>query len=100
MYVEGPAQVSKMMRGTVINHRRRCGRPNCRCASGQYLHASIVLSYSENKRTRFLMLDVAEVESVRAATQAYRDAKASLAEQADAGLAELLVRHGRQPRSD
>jgi hypothetical protein len=81
-----------MVRGTVLTHRRRCGKPNCRCASGESAHESVVLSYSQNARTKFLMLPAAEVEAVRAATERFRAAKARLDAQADAGLAELVSR--------
>ncbi|MGH9055710.1 MAG: DUF6788 family protein, partial [Acidimicrobiales bacterium] len=40
-------KVPKVVRGTVLVHRRRCGKPNCRCASGEAAHASTVLSYKE-----------------------------------------------------
>ena len=53
-----------MVRGTVITHRRRCGKPNCRCANGESLHEAAVLSYSQDGRTKFVMLKASEVESV------------------------------------
>lgn len=85
-----------MVRGTVITHRRRCGKANCRCATGEALHESVVLSYSEGNRTKFLMLRPAEVEPVREATERFRNAKARLEAQANAGLAELAARLGRR----
>lgn len=78
-----------MVRGSVLTHRRRCGKPNCRCASGEALHESVVLSYSQGAKTKFLMLPAAEVSSVRAATERFRTAKARLDAQGNAGLAEL-----------
>ncbi len=41
----------RLVRGTVVVHRRRCGKANCRCAGGEALHESTVLSYSEQGRT-------------------------------------------------
>ncbi len=35
----------RMIRGSVVVQRRRCGKPNCRCAAGEQLHESTVLSY-------------------------------------------------------
>jgi hypothetical protein len=81
-----------MVRGTVVTHRRRCGKPNCRCASGASPHESVVLSYSQGAKTKFLMLPAGEVEAVRAATERFRAAKARLDSQADAGLSELVAR--------
>ena len=40
------AGAPEMIRGSVVVHRRRCGKPNCRCAGGD-LHEATVLSYSE-----------------------------------------------------
>ncbi len=88
-----------MVRGTVITHRRRCGKATCRCAAGENLHESVVLSYSEAGRTRFLMLPDVEVEAVRAATERFRAAKMQLDEQANAGLAALAARLRRPRRS-
>jgi hypothetical protein len=56
-----------VVRGTVLVHRRRCGKPNCRCATGEVAHDSTVLSYKERGKTKFLMLPEAEVALVRAA---------------------------------
>lgn len=75
-------------------HRRRCGKANCRCANGEQLHESTVLSYSEGGRTRFLMLPPEEVAGVSAAVEAYRGARAALEERGNVGLAELVARLG------
>jgi hypothetical protein len=48
----GAQRWPRMVRGSVVTHRRRCGKPNCRCATGEELHESTVLSYSEAGRTR------------------------------------------------
>ena len=78
-----------MLRGTVVTHRRRCGKPTCRCADGESLHERVVLSYSEASRTRFLTLPEALIEPVRAATARYREERARLEAKGNAGLAEL-----------
>lgn len=94
------SQLGRLVRGSVVTHRRRCGKPTCRCADGVNLHESTVLSYSEDGRTRFLMLPDDQVAAVRAATDRYRAQKAGLEEQANAGLAELVAQLGslRGPR--
>jgi hypothetical protein len=83
--------VPRLVRGSVINHRRRCGGANCRCTDGVSLHESTVLSYSEEGRTRFLMLPPEFVEPVRAATDRYRAARGGLEDRANAGLAALTA---------
>lgn len=83
---------SPVVRGSVVVHRRRCGKANCRCAEGVDLHESTVLSYSEAGRTKFLMLPPEEVAAVRAAVDRYREAKSAVEEQGNDGLAELIGR--------
>ncbi len=82
----------RMVRGSVVVHRRRCGKPSCRCADGEALHEATVLSYSDGGRTRFVMLAEGDVAAVRAAAERYRSARAALEAQANAGLAELVTR--------
>ena len=40
-----------MVPGSLYTLRRRCGKPNCRCAEG-HLHATEVLSYRGGPRAR------------------------------------------------
>lgn len=85
-------RLPRMIRGTVVLQRRRCGKPNCHCAEGRATHEAVVLSYSEAGRSRTVMLDPAEVPQVRAATQRYRAEKARIEAAGNAGLAALLAR--------
>lgn len=80
----------KMLRGTVVTHRRRCGKPNCRCADGEVLHERVVLSYSEASRTRFVTLPKEVVEPVRLATARYRRARTRLETEGNSGLKALM----------
>ncbi len=86
--------VPKIVRGSVVVHRRRCGKANCRCADGVALHETTVLSYSEGGRTRLVMLPADRVSAVRAAVERYRAARSRLEEQANAGLAALIAQLG------
>lgn len=80
-----------MIRGSVVVHRRRCGKPTCRCAGGEDLHESTVLSYSERGRTRFVMLPPGDVAATRAAVERYRAAQAKLEATGEAGRAALIT---------
>ncbi|MCA1836463.1 MAG: hypothetical protein LC721_09100 [Actinobacteria bacterium] len=84
--------VPSMLRGTVVTHRRRCGKPNCRCVSGEALHEEVVLTYSLASRARSVRLPAELIEPVRTATARYRVARERLEEQGNAGL-EALVRN-------
>jgi hypothetical protein len=88
------AQGEAMVRGSVVVHRRRCGKAACRCTDGESLHEAVVLSYSEGGRTRFVMLPPGEVAGVRAAVERYRAERARLDEAAEAGRAALVARLG------
>lgn len=82
----------RMIRGSVVVQRRRCGTPTCRCADGQQLHESTVLSYSHQGRNKTVMLAPEEIEKVRAAVARYRAAQGELEATGNAGLAALLTR--------
>jgi hypothetical protein len=82
----------RMVRGSVVVHRRKCGKAKCRCADGTDLHESTVLSYSEGGKTHFVMLPAGEVAAVRAATRRYQQAKARVEDEANAGLDALIAR--------
>ena len=85
-----PIRFPRMIRGSVVVQRRRCGKPTCRCADGKALHESTVLSYSEAGRNKTVMLAPAELAKVRAAVQRYRSAQEKLESEGNAGLATLL----------
>ncbi len=82
----------RLVRGSVVTHRRRCGKPNCRCADGEALHESTVLSYSEGGRSRLLTLPADQVAAVRAATERYRERRQRLEADGQAGLEVLVAR--------
>lgn len=80
------------MRGTVVTHRRRCGKPNCRCAAGEELHEQVLLSYSLKSRAHSVTLPDELIEPVRQATERYRQARLRLERQGNAGLETLVGR--------
>ena len=87
----GAAGLPRMIRGSVVVQRRRCGKANCRCTDGESLHEATVLSYSEDGRNRTVMLAPDQVGPVRAAVERYRAAQAKLETRGNAGLAALLT---------
>lgn len=85
-------RVPQLLRGSVVTQRRRCGKPNCRCADGEQLHESPALSYSTGGRTRTVVLSEADVPAVTAAVERYRARLAELERAANAGLVTLTDR--------
>ena len=80
-----------MLRGTLTTFRRRCGKPNCRCAAGD-AHESPALTYTESGRTKTVTLAPDEVAEVAAAIERYEAAQADLDNAAASGLARLRGR--------
>lgn len=76
----------RVLPGSLITLRRRCGKRGCRCATGPP-HETPALSYSEGGRTRMLTLRPEEVPAVREATARYRGAVRALEAEARAALA-------------
>lgn len=81
-----------MVRGTILQLRRRCGKPQCRCAEGEP-HVSWVLSYSEKGRTRMLVVRPEDVSALRGDLNRYRAAVTALERQALAGIAQWQRRN-------
>jgi len=83
-----PATEPQLLRGSLIVLKRKCGKPNCACAS-RGPHETPALSYSLKGRTRILTLVPEDVTAVRAAVDRYRRAVAQLDRQALRGLVSL-----------
>ena len=60
-----------MVQGSFYLLWRKCGKPNCRCATGP-LHGSYVLTRSEQGKDRIYMVPKAERAQVRAWAAEYR----------------------------
>ncbi len=80
----------RVLPGTLITMRRRCGKPSCRCASGAP-HETPALSYSVEGRSKMLTLRPEEVRAVRAAVGRYRKAVESLQAEAYAELGRFVA---------
>ena len=87
----GAGGFPRMIRGSVVVQRRKCGKASCRCTDGESLHEATVLSYSQDGRNRTVMLAADQVGPVRAAVERYRAAQAKLEVLGNAGLAVLLT---------
>ena len=60
-----------MLQGSFYLLRRKCGKPNCRCAAGQ-LHASYVLTRSEQGQDRLYTVPKDQRAQVRKWAAEYR----------------------------
>lgn len=78
----------ELLRGSLFVLRRKCGKPGCRCASGEP-HETPALAYPADGRTKTLTLRADDVAAVTAALERYRESKDALDARADAGVATL-----------
>lgn len=79
----------RLLPGSLITLRRRCGKASCHCASGQP-HETPALSYSLNGRSKMLTLRPEEVKPVAQAVARYKKAVGELEREAYDELATLL----------
>lgn len=77
-----------LLRGVLFTLRRKCGKPSCRCASGE-VHESPALAYPSDGRTKTMTLAEQDVARVSAALERYRVARQELDSAADAEVAAL-----------
>lgn len=89
--IAGRSETPLVLRGTLTTSRRRCGKPNCRCATGEP-HESPALRFTDAGRYRTVTLREADVAEVAAGLARYDRARGELDAQADAGLAQLMAR--------
>lgn len=81
----------RLVRGSLVTLRRKCGKASCRCADGEQLHENPALSFSQNGRTRIVALRPDDVAAVEAALGRYRTARDKLDQDAEAGIEALRV---------
>jgi hypothetical protein len=81
-------QEPQLLRGTLFTLRRKCGKPTCRCATGEP-HETPALAYPAGGRTNTMTLTHADLTAVRAALARYAVARANLDGAADDGIAAL-----------
>ena len=61
-----------VIKGTVYELKRRCGKPGCQCARGQ-LHARMVVSASEGGKTRLQVIPRGFLVEVQAKVRRYQE---------------------------
>ena len=61
---------SSLVKGNVYELARKCGKPSCACAGGQ-LHRSMVLSWSDQGKTRLLTIPPEKLDRLRANSEQY-----------------------------
>jgi hypothetical protein len=60
-----------LVKGTVYQQRRKCGKPNCACATGDP-HRTMILSRSEEGRTRLVSIPQGRLVELQVLTERYQ----------------------------
>jgi hypothetical protein len=90
----------RLLRGSVVERRRRCGRGNCACRTDvEARHLEKVLSTSEGGKTVTLHLRPQDEERVRQAINAYHHAWAVVEALTACELADLRREAAERARS-
>ena len=61
-----------IMRGSVYELRRKCGKPSCRCASGNEMHACMVISWTVKGRKHLRTIPREQQAELVALAQRYQ----------------------------
>jgi hypothetical protein len=61
----------QMVKGTVYEQRRKCGKASCHCADGE-LHRSMILSRSEEGRTKLIGIRSGHLRELEVLTKRYQ----------------------------
>ena len=63
--IRGLGALREMLPGSFVEHSRKCGKPNCRCADGKRLHREFLLSVVFEGKPQTFHLPADLVEEVR-----------------------------------
>ena len=89
-----------LMRGSVVERRRKCGKPNCACASDpDARHGGKVITVFLDGRTQALALRIEDEARVRRAIEAYERAWRIINELTECELADLRRQARERQRS-
>lgn len=70
-HVQTALSAGTMIEGACVTRGRKCGKPNCRCATGDK-HYSKFVARSEAGRPRFIYVPAGDEVDVASKTEAYR----------------------------
>jgi len=91
--------VPNLMRGTLYEPQRKCGRPSCTCATGGPRHATLRLNVTLDGRTRTRFVRQAERAHVQELVAAYQRWWALVTELTEVNLALLSAAPSEEPSS-
>jgi hypothetical protein len=81
--------LDKVIRGSVFEFKRYCGKPSCTCAKTKTPHKSMFLSFKYQGKTRLVPIKKEQIPEIKKRIKDYKELKAAIDELARIN-AELL----------
>ncbi len=82
----------EMLPGSFVQRSRKCGKPTCRCAAGEKLHAQFLLSVLVEGKPKTFHLPAARADEVRSKVEQRKRFEAAAARIAYLNLRRFLRR--------
>jgi hypothetical protein len=87
----------EMLPGSFVERSRKCGKPNCRCAAGEKLHAEFLLSVRVDGKSTTFHVPAALAGEVRSKVELRKRFDEAAARIAGLNLRRFLRRKAKQP---
>jgi len=81
--------LDQVIRGSVFEYKRYCGKPSCNCKKTQRPHRSMFLSFKYQGKTRLIPITEEQIPQIKQRINDYKQLKAAIDELARIN-AELL----------
>ena len=92
--VRSLGKLREMLPGSFVERRRKCGKPNCRCASGEpeHMHIQVLLSVLSQGKLQTFHIPAELVEQVRSRVELHKRFQQAETAICDINLRRLLQR--------
>jgi len=90
------ATCGRMIKGSLVVNRRRCGKPECHCAKGR-LHQSLAFTYKQNGKSVLIHIPHHLAAEARQARQDYQKLKTLVEQLSKVNLKLLKHKAHRHP---
>jgi hypothetical protein len=93
-WIRSISALREMLPGSFVERRRKCGKPNCRCAQGepQHLHREFLLSVLSQGKPQTFHIPAELVEEVRSQVELHKRFQQAETAICDINLHRLLQR--------
>ncbi len=72
--------LDNVIKGSVIEFKRFCGKENCACAKTKIPHKSMVLSFKYQGKTRMIPIKKDQIPQIKKRIKDYKELKAAIDE--------------------